>query len=116
MAAEDLISGAEGHSNGIAFLVAAGFVGTMVAAACSSPQTTEINAHKRADTLMKWVRIGLFSGAVFVAIAAALDPKHAPAAISGGALAGGFFYFAYAHARESGLAAHRDGLPGTEEY
>ena len=47
------------NSDGIAFLVSAGIVYEIIAAACSSPQTTEINAGTRADTLMKWVHIGL---------------------------------------------------------
>ncbi|HXT92375.1 MAG TPA: hypothetical protein VN714_24335, partial [Trebonia sp.] len=53
-------------STGIAFLVSAGIVNEIIAAACSSPQTTEINAAKRADTLMKWVNLGIAQAALFV--------------------------------------------------
>ena len=56
----------DNNSWGIAFLVAAGIVYEIIAAACSSPQTTEINASTRAGTLMKWVHIGLAQSALFV--------------------------------------------------
>jgi hypothetical protein len=92
-----------GDSNGIAFLVSAGIVYEIVAAACSSPQTTEINADKRAPTLMKWVHIGLAQAALFVAIAATMDPDYTDPIIAGGVLAGGIMYVSYLHARTSGL-------------
>jgi len=44
--------------DGVAFLVSAGLVYECIAKACSSPQTAELNAEKRAETLMKWVNIG----------------------------------------------------------
>lgn len=97
--------------NGVPFLVSAGIVYEIIAAACSSPQTTEINADTRADTLMKWVYVGLAEAAVFVVIAAAVDKRHAPAIVWGGALAAGFMYASYYHARAAGLG---DGKPGTE--
>ena len=50
--------GATSVGHGVAFLVAAGIAAEIIAKACSSPQTTEINANQRADTLMKWVWIG----------------------------------------------------------
>jgi hypothetical protein len=100
-----------GGSNGIAFLVSAGIVYEIIAAACSSPQTTEINASTRADTLMKWVNIGLVQALGFVAIAAYVDPKHRGAILSGGLLAGGLMYGQYAHAKKAGLA---NGGPPTE--
>ena len=62
--------------NGVPFLVSAGIVYEIIAAACSSPQTTEINASTRADTLMKWVHIGLVQAGLFVVIAAAIDKRH----------------------------------------
>lgn len=98
---------------GLAFLVAAGIVYEIVAAACSSPQTTEINAGARADTLMKWVYLGLGQSAVFIIIAAVIEPDQAGAIISGGSLAGGIMYVSYAHAKKAGLAA--PGTP-TETY
>ena len=98
-------------SNGIAFLVSAGVVYEIIAAACSSPQTTELNAGKRAATLMKWVNIGVAQGVLFVALAATLDKPHRKAILAGGALATGLLYFQYWHAREAGLDS---GAPGTE--
>lgn len=104
------ISGGDGGS-GIAFLVSAGIVYEIIAAACSSPQTTEINADTRADTLMKWVHIGLAQAAGFVVIAAAIDRRHAAPIVWGGALAAGIMYVSYAHAKAAGL---EDCRPGTE--
>jgi hypothetical protein len=97
--------------NGVPFLVSSGIVYEIIAAACSSPQTTEINADTRADTLMKWVHVGLVQSAIFVAVAAYIDRPHAPAIISGGALAAGLMYGSYAHAKNAGLASS---APGTE--
>lgn len=99
------------NSDGIAFLVSAGIVYEIIAAACSSPQTTEINASSRADTLMKWVYIGLAQSAVFIAVAAYIDPKHSQAIIGGGVSAGALMLAQYVHAKRAGLAS---GKPGTE--
>jgi hypothetical protein len=109
MAVEGLGSG----SDGIAFLVSGGLVYEIIAAACSSPQTTEINAGARADTLMKWVNIGLIQAAFFVAIAAYVDPRHRTAIVSGGTLAGVLMWTQYLHAKKAGLASSK---PGTETY
>jgi hypothetical protein len=100
------------QGDAIAFMVAAGLVYEIIAAACSSPQTMEINATARADTLMKWVLIGEAQAAVFVLIAAALDKKRWPALL-GGAMAGLIMWGCYAHAKASGL---RNGGPTTESY
>jgi len=102
---------AHGMSSGVAFLVAAGIVYEIIAAACSSPQTTEINAKSRSGTLMKWVNIGIGQSVLFIAIAACLDPGNAGAYIAGGLLAGGLMYVQYVHARTAGL---RSAEPGTE--
>lgn len=98
---------------GVAFLVSAGIVYEIIAAACSSPQTTEINASSRADTLMKWVNLGTGQAGLFVIVAAMLDAKHRLAILGGGALAIGLMYGQYIHARNAGL---RSDLPGTETY
>jgi hypothetical protein len=100
-----------GSDNAVTFMVSAGLVYEIIAAACSSPQTTEINASTRADTLMKWVKIGLIQAAIFVAIAVYLDKDRWPAAF-GGALAALMMWLSYAHAKESGL---RNGGPSTED-
>jgi hypothetical protein len=102
---------ADAKSGGIAFLVSAGIVYEIIAAACSSPQTTEINASSRADTLMKWVHIGLFQAMLFVFAAALFDEKHRAAILTGGISAGILMYLQYAHAKTSGL---KSGMPGTE--
>lgn len=50
------------QGQGTAFLVSAGVMYEIIAAACSSPQTTELNAGARAKTLMKWVHLGVVQG------------------------------------------------------
>lgn len=96
---------------GVAFLVSAGIVYEIIAAACSSPQTAEINAHSRAETLMKWVHLGLVQSALFVAAAAWLDKRHRVQILAGGGVAMALMYGQYVHARAAGLAS---GAPGTE--
>ena len=98
--------------SGTAFLVSAGIVYEIIAAACSSPQTTEINASTRAGTLMKWVHIGLVQAALFVAAAAIFDRRHRREIIAGGTAAGILMYGQYLHARSAGLASNE---PGTED-
>lgn len=98
---------------GVAFLVSAGIVYEIIAAACSSPQTAEINAHSRAETLMKWVHLGIVQAAVFVAAAAWLDKRHRVQILAGGGVAMALMYGQYVHARAAGLAS---GAPGTESY
>ena len=97
-------------SKAVTFMVAAGLVYEIIAAACSSPQTTEINAGTRADTLMKWVIIGMVQAAIFVGIAACMDEDHWPALLGGG-LAGAMMWVSYAHAKACGLKSCE---PGTE--
>jgi hypothetical protein len=87
----------------------------IIAAACSSPQTTEINADKRADTLMKWVYVGIGQAAVFTVIGTVAEkaqgnPVWPP--VAGFALASGMMLASYIHAKESGLASSE---PGTED-
>jgi hypothetical protein len=101
-----------GSSKAITFMVSAGLVYEIIAAACSSPQTTELNAAARADTLMKWVLIGMVQAGVFVAIAAAMDEDKWPALL-GGMLAGAMMWVSYAHAKSAGL---KNGGPTTETY
>lgn len=99
-------------SNGIAFLVSAGIVYEIIAAACSSPQTTEINADKRADTLMKWVNIGIAQAAMFIVAAAYFDKAQRKPIIAGGTLAGILMYGQYIYAKKCGLESLS---PGTED-
>ena len=101
-----------GGDSSVEFMVAAGLVFEIIAAACSSPQTTEINASVRADTLMKWVIIGMVMSAVFVLIATAMS-KDKKAPLMGGGLAGAMLWMAYAHAKSAGL---QNGGAPTEQY
>ena len=98
-------------SRGIAFLVSAGIVFEIIAYSCSSPQTTEINADTRADSLMKWVYIGEAQAVFFIAAAAAFDTKHRAPILAGGALALLISHVLYTHAKRAGL---KDPRPGTE--
>lgn len=110
------ISAALGGSAAIAFMVAAGLVYEIIAAACSSPQTAEINAKSRHKTLMKWVHIGLAQSALFVLIAAymAKATGGSPlAVVAGGLLAATVMYGCYFHAKRAGLKSE---LPGTETH
>src|SRR5690242_16222898 len=98
---------------GIAFLVGAATAAEFIAKACSSPQTTELNAAQRAGTLMKWVHIGQVEAGTFIAIAAVIDPVFAVAFIAGGALEMVVTEFQYLHAKKAGIAS---GGPPTETY
>lgn len=102
-----------GASNGIAFLVSSGIVFEIIACMCSSPQTAELNAEKRAATLMKWVHIGQVTSIVFVAAAATMDKQHSAAIIAGGVSAMGLMEYMYLHARQAGLA---NAGPPTEDW
>lgn len=91
--------------------VYAALVYDIVAATNSSPQTTEINASVRGDTLMKWVHLGLLQSAAFVLLGAAVEPNNRAAPLVGGGLAGALLLVQYRHALNSGLES---GEPGTE--
>jgi len=102
-------------SYGVPFMVGAGLVYEIIAAACSSPQTAEINASTRSDTLMKWVHVGLVQSAAFIVVASMIDRKHAPAIIAGGASAAAIMYASYLHANAAGLASSEPGTEGQDE-
>lgn len=100
--------------NGVAFLVSAGIVYEIIAAACSSPQTTEINAKTRAPTLMKWVHLGMAQSVLFVGAAAWFDRRHRTAILAGGGTALVLMYGQYLHAAQAGGASSEPGTePGT---
>jgi len=100
--------------NGVAFLVSAGIVYEIIAAACSSPQTTEINAKTRAPTLMKWVHVGMAQSVLFVGAAAYFDRRHRAAILAGGGTALLLMYGQYLHAARAGTASSEPGTePGT---
>lgn len=84
----------------------------IISATNSSPQTTELNAAARAETLMKWVKLGLAQAALFAGVGIVLDKQRWPAALGAG-LAGALLWTQYVHARNAGLASSE---PPTEEY
>jgi len=88
----------------------------VISATNSSPQTTEINAAARSETLMKWVHIGMVQVAIFAVIGVVLEMRSShpvwPPALGSG-LAGFMLYGQYIHARNSGL---RKPGPATEHY
>lgn len=78
---------------------------------CSSPQTTELNAKARSETLMKWVMIG---GAVAVSgglIATAVGKSPWP--LVGAGSISVLMFVMYSHAKKVGLESDE---PGTERY
>lgn len=77
----------------------------------SSPQTTEINASARADTLMKWVKLGLVVALVGGAIGSWVDRSILPFLAT--LVVAGSMYAMYEHAKKAGLA--NGGAP-TESY
>lgn len=103
-------------SPAVTVAVYAALVYDVISATNSSPQTTEINAAKRADTLMKWVHVGLAQAAIFAFLGIALEMKSGrpvwPPALGSG-LAGSMLYVQYIHAKNMGI---RNPGPGTEEY
>lgn len=74
----------------------------IISATNSSPQTTEINASVRAETLMKWVKLGLLQAAGFAVLGALLDDEHWPP-ILGAGIAGILLWVQYKHAEQAGL-------------
>jgi len=97
----------EGSSDPVALLaIFAALSYDIVAAVNSSPQTTEINAAKRAETLMKWVHIGMIQVALFALIGITIETNRGrpwwPPALGSG-LAAGLLYAQYVYAKQSGL-------------
>ena len=108
-----------GLGNGAAALTMAVFAALtydIISATNSSPQTTEINAAKRAPTLMKWVHIGLAQAFLFGVLGVWLELRAGRSGfppLIGTGLAMVLLYGQYAHAKKAGLAG---GGPGTEDY
>src|SRR3974390_1652959 len=97
-----------GGLDAVTFMVSAGLVFEIVAAACSSPQTAQINADRRSETLMFWVKAGLATAGFFVVLAA-VWLKGGKSALIGGGLAGLIMWFMYAYANKAGLASAEAG-------
>jgi hypothetical protein len=94
--------------------VSAAVVYDIISATNSSPQTTEINAGARAETLMKWVKVGLAQAAAFIGIMVlAESPGKRWRPLTGGGLAGVLLWLQYVHARNAGVAS---AAPATETY
>ena len=89
-----------GGMDAIAFGVAADLVYNIFSATNSSPQTTELFAGDRADTLWKYVRLGGIQSIVLVGIMAQRGRSWWP--VIGGGMAGGFMWLMYAHALKAG--------------
>lgn len=102
----------DGGGRSVKVAVYAALTYDVISATNSSPQTTEINAAARADTLMKWVKLGLAQAALFAAIGIAVDDEHWPPALGAG-LAGVMLWLQYEHAKDAGLAK---GGATTESY
>lgn len=97
-------------------MVSAAVTYDVISATNSSPQTTEINARARGDTLMKWVNLGLAQAALFGVIgagAAAATGEPWWAVVLGTLLAMVLLWAQYRHALRSGL---QNGGPPTETY
>jgi len=98
---------------GVPFLVSAGIVYEIIAKDVSSPQTAELNAAKRAPTLMKWVHVGQVEAIFFVTLACLMDRKRAPAYALGGVFAMVITEAEYLHAKSYGL---KNGGAPTEDW
>jgi len=77
----------------------------------SSPQTTELNAAARADTLMKWVKIGAVVAVGGGAVGSYVDRSALPIVATSTVAAA--MVLIYLHAKKAGLASNE---PGTENY
>ena len=103
------------NSQGMAWAILAGvwaiFALDVYSALNSSPQTTEINASARADTLMKWVMIGDLAAVGGGLVGTLVSGSPVPLVAAGGVALG--MHLLYAHAKSSGLAS---GEQGTESY
>ena len=91
-------------SEAITVAIYAALTYDIISATNSSPQTTENNAAVRAETLMKWVKIGLAQAAFFAALGVALDKKRWPPVLGAG-IAAVLLWIQYVYARNAGLEA-----------
>lgn len=90
-----------GDLDAIAFGVAADLVYNIFSATNSSPQTTELFAADREDTLWKYVRLGGAQSVILVGIMYWRGKRNIWPVLGGG-LAGAFMWGMYAHARRAG--------------
>jgi hypothetical protein len=105
------MAGLDGFGNAgatVEFMSAGILVYGIVAAACSSPQTAEINSDKRSKTLMKWVWLGTGQAAVFTLVAVRIA-DHPQAVVAGAGLAAAMMLASYYHAKQAGMASSEAG-------
>src|SRR5260370_2639727 len=98
----------EGSGLAITIAVYAALTYDIISATNSSPQTTEINASRRAKTLMKWVYIGLAQAVLFGALGYYFELKSGRPGcppVLGVAIAGSRLWFQYYHPKRAGLQA-----------
>ena len=100
-----------GRSWAILLAVYATFALDVFSTFTSSPQTTEINATARADTLMKWVKIGAVVAVGGGAVGSYLDKSALPVVATSTVAVS--MWLLYVHAKNKGLES---GAPGTENY
>lgn len=98
--ADGLGAATGGGVDAIAFGVAADLVYNIFSATNSSPQTTELFAGDRAQTLWKYVRLGGLQSVVLVGIMASRGRSVWP--VLGGGLAGLMMWLMYSHALAAG--------------
>lgn len=111
-----MASGGMSATPAVTVAVYAALTYDVISATNSSPQTTEINAAKRADTLMKWVTIGLAQAVLFAGLGIMLEYKAGRdiwPPLLGSGLAGGLLWIQYVYAVNNGLAT---GGASTEDY
>lgn len=111
---EILTTAANGTTDdAIAFGVAASLVYTIFSSTNSSPQTTELFAGDRADTLWKYVRMGAGQSVILVGVMAWRAAqgeggwRHAVWPVLGGASTGVMMWLMYAHALKAGQGAEK---------
>lgn len=104
----------EGNGVSVAILVGvwATFALDVFSTLNSSPQTTEINADKRAESLMYWVKIGSAVAVAGGVTATVVSRKPWPLLATGGVALG--MWLLYVHAKRRGL--DRLDQPGTESW
>lgn len=104
----------------IAFGVAASLVYTIFSSTNSSPQTTELFASERAETLWRYVRLGGWQSALLVGImawrAAAGGWERAVWPLAGGAITGVMMWAMYDHALKAGKGTKPPSMNGLKSY
>jgi len=100
-----------GHSASVKFMVSFMLVYDTMSTTNSSPQTTEINASVRAESLMKWVKLGLIQATIIALMAALVDDEKWPI-LAGAGIADVLLWYQYKHAKEVGI---KNPGPSTEK-